>query len=103
LGRDIDTLDSIKEFFRFNSANIIQFTEGNYYRGSCNHGFVFGEKLNENINILKTFITEDMLKGDQNSLNTILNNELVELNNLKKQQKELSFENLFRQVSLPTK
>ena len=103
LGRDIDTLDSIKEFFRYNSSNIIQFTEGNYYRGSCTHGFVFGEKLNENINILKTFITENMLKGDQNSLNTILSNELVELNNLKKKQKEFCFENLFRQVSLPTK
>ena len=94
LEKDIDTLEAIKEFFKYNSANIIQFTEGTYYRGSCNHGFVFGEKLGENINILKTFITKDMLKGDQNSLNTILNHELVELDNLKKQHKELCFNNL---------
>lgn len=59
LEEDIATLDAMKEYFKFNSANILQFSEGNYYRGSCNHGFVFGEKLGDNINIIKTFITKE--------------------------------------------
>lgn len=101
LEKDIATLDAMKEYFKFNSANILQFSEGKYYRGSCNHGFVFGEKLSENINIIKAFITKEMLKGDQNTLNTILNNELVELNNLKIQHKELMLNALLEKEAQP--
>ena len=45
-------------------------------------------------------LTKEMLKGDQNALNTILNNELVELNNLKIQHKELILNTLLRQDTL---
>ena len=42
-----------------------------------------------------------MLKGDQNTLNTILNNELVELNNLKIQHKELMLNALLEKEAQP--
>jgi len=83
LKEEVTTLDSIKTYFKINSANILEFTEGDKFRGSCNQGFVFGEKLLTNVFIIKTFVSNEMLKGEQIELNTRFINHIGELNDMK--------------------
>jgi hypothetical protein len=73
---DLNSLEVIKTFFRNNPTYMLQAVEKENFRGSCIQGFVFGKFLNPTISIVKTFISCDMLKGEQTSLNDILLNEL---------------------------
>jgi len=73
---DLSNIMVIKAFFRNNPTYMLQVVEDENFSGSCNQGFVFGKILNPSISIIKTFISTDMLKGDQTSLNEILLNEL---------------------------
>jgi hypothetical protein len=86
LNEDVCTLDAIKTYFRINPTNIIEFIDAKRFRGSCNEGFVFGEMLNSNIFIVKTFVSKAMLKGEQVDLNEDFVNYLSELNNRKTKQ-----------------
>ena len=83
LNEDVCTLDAIKTYFKINSANILKCSEICKFQGSCNQGFVFGEVLSTNIFIVKTFVSNEMLKGDQIELNAKFINSINELNDMK--------------------
>jgi len=83
LHEDLGTLDTIKLYFKSNPSNILELSDENLFRGKCAHGFVFGEKLNDSVEIIKTFISSEMLKGDQKLLSEFLIGELDELNKSK--------------------
>lgn len=83
LNEDVCTLDAIKTYFRINPTNMLEFVDAKKFRGSCNQGFVFGEMLTSNIFIIKTFVSKEMLKGEQVDLNDRLLNQLSDLNDSK--------------------
>lgn len=60
----LKSLDVITSFFRYNPAFTFD-KQGEIMNGSCLHGVCLGEELEENFIIFKTFVTYDMLKGDQ--------------------------------------
>jgi hypothetical protein len=80
---DICTLDAIKTYFRINPTNMLEFVDAKKFRGSCNQGFVFGEMLTSNILVIKTFVSKEMLKGEQVDLNSKLTKQISELNEMK--------------------
>lgn len=83
LNEDVCTLDAIKTYFKVNSTNIIEFGENNKFRGSCYQGLILGEKLCDDILIIKTFVSKEMLKGEQIENNDKIVNQLSILNELK--------------------
>jgi hypothetical protein len=83
LNEDVCSLDAIKTYFRINPTNMLKFDNAKKFSGSCNQGFVFGEMLSSNVLIIKTFISQDMLKGEQVDLNDKLLNQLSDLNDSK--------------------
>lgn len=84
---DLSSLELIKIFFKNNPTYILQTVENDNFRGTCNQGFVFGSFLNPTISIVKTYISNDMLKGDQTNLNKILSKELSDYSELSKNPK----------------
>lgn len=59
------TKEAIKFFFRNNNKIAGNISENNDFRASCNEGFVFGTTISYTIDIFKTIISNNMLKGTQ--------------------------------------
>jgi hypothetical protein len=76
LKEDFCSLNVIKAYFKSNPTYLLEIEADDNFRGSCKHGFVFGKYLSPTVIIVKTFISCDMLKGEQTSLNNMLLNEL---------------------------
>lgn len=65
LCENVTTMEAIKLFFRNNSNIAGDMTNENEFRGSCKEGFVFGTTISYTIDIFKTIISNNMLKGTQ--------------------------------------
>ena len=70
LCENVTTKEAIKLFFRNNSNIVGELTTENEFRGSCKDGFVFGTTINCTIDIFKTIISNNMLKGTQIDLSS---------------------------------
>lgn len=65
LCENVTTIDAVKLFFRNNYNIVGEMTTENEFRASCKDGFVFGTSITYSIDILKTIISNNMLKGSQ--------------------------------------
>jgi hypothetical protein len=70
LGENVTTKEAIKLFFRNNSNIAGDMTNENEFKGSCKEGFVFGTTISYTIDIIKTIISNNMLKGTQIDLSS---------------------------------
>lgn len=65
LCENVTTRAAMKLFFRNNNNIVGDISENNDFRASCKEGFVFGETISYTIDIFKTIISNNMLKGSQ--------------------------------------
>lgn len=65
LNKDISSLEVIKAYFVNNPAIICDVDKNNELDGTVREGYVFGKVIKDDIWLVKTFITKDMMKGEQ--------------------------------------
>ncbi len=84
LKTELGTVETMKLFFLHNSVISGKFVSENEIQGSIEHGFVFMERLNNHVNIVKTFINKELLfKNQKNDHNDGLLN-IQTINEMKK-------------------
>lgn len=70
LCENVTTRQAMKLFFRNNNNIAGDISENNDFRASCNEGFIFGTTITYTIDIFKTIISNNMLKGTQIDLSS---------------------------------
>ena len=68
----------IKRFFKINpTATISVVEDSDEFYGTCNEGAVFGKITADNVIVLKTFVSFEMLHDSQEHIKTDIYNDLI--------------------------
>ena len=74
----ISPLDVIKRFFKINpTATISVVEDSDEFYGTCNEGAAFGKITADNVIVLKTFVSFEMLHDSQEHIKTDIYNDLI--------------------------
>jgi len=65
LKTELGALETMKSYFLYNPTTCGKFVTENLIQASVEHGFVFMERLNNHVNIVKTFVNKELLFENQ--------------------------------------